>query len=77
MNIREEIEQNIKDLQNTKDSASVSEITQKEQALSKALSKIGDAMYKNSESSEDKSKKPEDGGQNVKDADFKDVDEQK
>ncbi|MDO8522896.1 MAG: molecular chaperone DnaK, partial [bacterium] len=69
---KDEIQVSIDALKKVKDSEDIATIRTAEEALSKTIQKIGEAMYKDAPKSEEK--KPE--GE-VKDADYKDVDEDK
>lgn len=73
--IKDEVNQKIDLLKKAKDGSDLAEIRNAETALAQALSKIGEAMYKQRSSSNDQP--PTSNDQNVKDTDYKDVDEDK
>ena len=66
--IKDEVNQKIEALKKTKEGSDVFEIRNAETALAQSLSKIGEAMYKNP---------PVSGEPDVKDTDYKDIDEKK
>ena len=72
--VKDEIQTAIDALKKVKDGEDISAIKSAEDALSKTIQKIGEAMYKKDGGADAKEKKDE---PNVKDADYKDVDKDK
>lgn len=72
--IKDEVTQKIEALKKTKEGNDIAEIRSAETALAQALSKIGEAFYKQSGSND---QPPTSNEPNVKDTDYKDIDEGK